>query len=51
LERRRGLELTRSRILADLDASRLAAHRTMLRHALEAVEREMAALATMTGPA
>jgi hypothetical protein len=40
-ERRQGLELTRSRILAELRVSRVPAHRAMLDQALRAVDEQL----------
>ncbi len=41
MERRRTLELARARMLADLSASRSAAHRSMLEQALRAIDEQL----------
>jgi hypothetical protein len=43
-ERRQTLELTRARLRADLTLSTVPAHRRMLEQALDAIERQIAAL-------
>jgi hypothetical protein len=44
LERRRTLELSRARVLADLAKPSVDAHRAMLRRSLEAIEKQIGEL-------
>jgi hypothetical protein len=43
-DRRRSLELTRARMVSDLDRASAAAHRTMIERAIAALDEQIAAL-------